>query len=937
MILITKLKDLIMYHNKECILPLNKKSSLNGNLVVLNTLSLDESKRIINSGILSNKYLKGYYIDKMVKIKLPSATKKQIVQNKQIYIDLKNDCKSIIYTYPLLNQYKGKSLYYDCHIRNNLVRDNLTIGDKKKLSFYKTFYNDIFNQEDLLSYDNKYMICSIDKNIKDISSYLSNYNNFLTVIYRTISFDLNINEFPDIDIIVECLDKKYFFKFNLRSLNRSNLGKLKSLLNVMIKLENNLPLDNEESILTNEGELEYIEEIDNIDFSMDTSTLYIDKLKQDFSISKAVTGEIKTLSKIEDTVNKTSKENKKADIIEIEGELEKNQELLSHIDSLKQEKLTAVKNNTNNKRNELLRKEQREVRINKNNEKTITEIIDEYHEKSLEKEELNIPTIKNDVLKTCSLRDFEANYNKKQDEKDKLAIFESFSNENKTIPLYIRDIKKENTSTEFTKKETWTVTYEDERRLRHTFKIDVPIFIDDKFMYVEGNKKYINKQLIVLPIVKTSKDKVQVVSNYGRKAFIERFGQKVSPQIERFKKFIISEGNDKIKIELGNNTGLNNNFITNIEYDELSANYMTISVTNFKFFFNQENIREEANKLKIKIETSNDYINPIGINYKNKSIIYYDFKNNKVIDNNLNHDNISDYISELILTEYPDLTETFNSIKVGKRYQYSRASVLSKKVPLVLLLAFNIGLIPLLNKAKINYELSEKRKILSRDEVSKKGIIQFSDYYLYFDLYPYKNSLLLNALFEIPTKNYTLEEFNNKEVYLEIFYDLFGSRAISKGFDNFCELFLDPITLDVLEELDLPTDFTDLFLYANELLQDNFYCPENNMVNYRIRSNEIINAHLYKIMTDAYATYKNSANSNNPIKMTVPQDILFKELNDDKLFQNHSTLNPITESDEISQATYRGPSGLNFFHNWLTIKFFKCWNIQKSATSIIIL
>ena len=54
-------------------------------------------------------------------------------------------------------------------------------------------------------------------------------------------------------------------------------------------------------------------------------------------------------------------------------------------------------------------------------------------------------------------------------------------------------------------------------------KIDVPIIFDDHFMMIKGNKKIIQHQLILKPIVKTGKNTVQIVTNY-QKMFIERKG-----------------------------------------------------------------------------------------------------------------------------------------------------------------------------------------------------------------------------------------------------------------------------------------------------------------------------------------------------------------------------------------------------------------------------
>jgi len=169
----------------------------------------------------------------------------------------------------------------------------------------------------------------------------------------------------------------------------------------------------------------------------------------------------------------------------------------------------------------------------------------------------------------------------------------------------------------------------------------------------------------------------------------------------------------------------------------------------------------------------------------------------------------------------------------------------------------------------------------------------------------------MNGLQEIATREHDLEEFNVKETYLEIFFDMFGTRTIGKCFDNFIEVFVDPFTKEVLDDLNMPTDFTQIMLYANDLLQDNAYIRENNMALYRIRSNEIVNAYMYKIITDQYLIYKNSSNSGHPIKVSVPKDKLIKSLLEDVLVEDTSVLNPVLEMERLGSVTYKGISGLN--------------------------
>jgi hypothetical protein len=592
---------------------------------------------------------------------------------------------------------------------------------------------------------------------------------------------------------------------------------------------------------------------------------------------------------------------------DLENSLNNDEEFLQFLDDLKQEKITAEKASKNSARNELLKEEQKKIKVNnKSSNKTLEEILNETNDKVLVKEELPIKGINQEYLKESSLRDFEKSYNEHLDEKDKALILNNFSADNREIKLYVRSIKVEDTSTAFTKKETYTIEFEDDRRVRHTVKVDFPVFLNDKFMYIEGNKKILNKQLVLLPIIKIRPDEVQITTNHN-KTFVTRFGSKLSPKTERFKK-LLAEGSPVFDYRNGDSLHSNSDYLTNIEYDEISTEYMYIKVKNNIIYFNQNEVREEFANRGFKIPEDKTIV-PLGI--VNDKPVLYDMNNNILYEDNIKREiDIIDYIIELISEKDKNIESRFNSLTAPKKYTYTRCNILNRKIPLLIFLAYNEGLSTILNKAGIKYELLDTRKVLKDEQKNRTGVIAFKNKYLYYDIYPLKNSLLLNSLLEVDTASYDYELFDSKEVYLELFNDLFGSRTIAKGFDNFYESFIDGITKEVLEDLNFPTDITGVMLYANELLQDNQYVLENDLSNYRIRSNEMVNAYFSYELEKAYQTYKNSINGATPIKISIPQDAILKDLTSGNMLQDYNTLNPITEADSISTVSYKGPGGL---------------------------
>src|SRR5699024_6460290 len=137
-----------------------------------------------------------------------------------------------------------------------------------------------------------------------------------------------------------------------------------------------------------------------------------------------------------------------------------------------------------------------------------------------------------------------------------------------------------------------------ELRVRHRLTFDVPKVIDGKFLYLGGNRKYINNQQLLLPIVKVEPDTVQLVSNYN-KIFIRRYGEKVSLKNEKLKK-ALSENIDNVRVKRGRYDLENKGFVTTIDYDDLSKIFKEINIKGTRIVFDQKSIRQQMLDIGIK-------------------------------------------------------------------------------------------------------------------------------------------------------------------------------------------------------------------------------------------------------------------------------------------------------------------------------------------------
>lgn len=553
-----------------------------------------------------------------------------------------------------------------------------------------------------------------------------------------------------------------------------------------------------------------------------------------------------------------------------------------------------------------MEKIQKEISDIKIDNTPISKLTVKAKQKQIDDNPINVDVI-NENMKNIPFNNFEKGYNEKLFEYDLTNILTSFAKKDR--PLVLISLKKEDTSTTIDKLYTYTAVFEDERGTRHTVTFDMPKFVDNKFIHINGSDKLFINQIIPLPVTKVSPDEVQISSNYN-KVFIRRFGKNVSGKITKFHKSIDNIPNNILTFTKGNNIQDNSSYMTTIEYDELGSKYSTINLINkdITLYFNQKEIIDLCNTYDLTYDKENEI--PFGINSTKDDY--------KLITIDINSDIICgtnsspiDYIIDIVSESLPSFRDEFSKLSSGKKFMYTRATIMAKKVPIVLLLSFLYGLEPLLNKINADWSFSETRPQLKGNESNEKSVIRFNDGYFIYSNKSFSNALLLNGLYDLPTEEYEFLEFSNKEIYYDLFMRLFGRRNIGNAFENFNELFVDPITKEILEDYNLPTNFIDLIIYANSLLENNTFDLDGDLKNYRIRSNEMVNAHLYKVLSKAYETYRVTADNKNPTKMSIKKNDVINDIFNSQVLEEYSTLNPIFEMDRMRSTSYKGPGGCN--------------------------
>lgn len=891
MIFITELPNIKMSKQK-LKLPHEQKSPSMYNMVFVNNNSTEATINLINNPHLfhDNKYHM-YYMDNMYHGSLFKRSYRQFLtqEREDIYQEIKTKLRFIT-PERAFDELNKRNVYFDLQYYNKIFYDyaKRTPIFKKKVTTYLSYLKSIVNDDRFAGYHTKMVMIDLNSwenaNLKSELTNVRQHDTPLFMIYFAMFklFDTfkslgNINFFfyagnGLIRVNPQECDKNSYRKFRIELMNLSKEIHIAD----DAEIEQSFGKEETYSKIINSFAVHYNFTGESDEEEADVEHSLRDRLD-----------EISEQDEVKNLKGKELEDKLTTEIINDETTLKK-------VFEITQDNRTG-RSTASIKRDEELRQKQKEIKLDGISIDKLREIVSDDVKLEVNDISTNVKTTNRNVTKV-RYPHFEKAYNRHLYKKDLLNILTDLND--KSVPVFIRNIEIEDTSDELNYKETYKVTLEDSNRVRHTLKFDMPKFIDDKFMYLNGNKKLIIKQLFMKPVVKTKPDEVQVCSNYN-KIFIHRYGTKISDTVERFKKAVaLMDDGKKIKVKYGNNLKSNMPFKTTIEYDELSKNYTSIEAGNAIFMFNQEEVQKLCKERKVSIN-NDEYC--IGFFIKDKSPIIF-----RSDDQEDNHSSIIDFILSI---EQGQVVEAYKEASSGKKFVYTRATIMRKRVPLIMLLGFVEGLSTVMRKAGIKYRFSDTRP---KDlDINREGIIKFEDGYLIYDKYPFQNCLLMNAFGDIPTKGFKYEEFDQKDVYLTLFDVMFGTKIIGNAFFNFYEFMIDPITREVLEDLNYPTDFVSLLLFANSLLADNSFIKENNMNLYRIRSNELVNAFLYKEISNAYIRYRLTANNNNPVKISVPQDIVLKRILTAQTVEDYSILNPIVELEKSRAITPKGHSGLN--------------------------
>lgn len=235
-------------------------------------------------------------------------------------------------------------------------------------------------------------------------------------------------------------------------------------------------------------------------------------------------------------------------------------------------------------------------------------------------------------------------------------------------------------------------------------------------------------------------------------------------------------------------------------------------------------------------------------------------------------------------------------------------NIFGKSMPIGVALGYYLGLSNLIKLLKVTPRVFDvkKRVTLASDEFA----LIFQDQKLIFSRSNPVASLILGGFkqYHRSLLSYRAEDFNDRDVYLNVLEAQGLSGRMLRELDTMNDLFVDPITRDILLQMHEPVVFKALLLRGVEMLTNDQHPDANDMAYMRVKGYERFAGTIYKELTGAIKDYK-ARNIRGRSQIELDPYKVWKTVTQDAAMKLVEEINPIQNLKEQEVITYVGNGG----------------------------
>jgi hypothetical protein len=240
--------------------------------------------------------------------------------------------------------------------------------------------------------------------------------------------------------------------------------------------------------------------------------------------------------------------------------------------------------------------------------------------------------------------------------------------------------------------------------------------------------------------------------------------------------------------------------------------------------------------------------------------------------------------------------------------EFAQVKVLGRDIPLGVVLGYEMGLTRLMQMLKV-----EPRRVPAGQRVGldpHEYAIVFQDETLVFERKDEFASMVLAGFNEYhrQIRSYPVHEFDKRGVYLNVLEGSGASQRYLRELDLQYQLFIDPITKELLQDMGEPLEYQGLLLKACQLLLTDYHPDELDSKWQRIKGYERMAGAVYsEIVRSIRVHHGKVGKSRMPIDLNPFQ--VWKNITQDPAKVQVSEINPIQNLKEIEAVTYAGVGG----------------------------
>jgi hypothetical protein len=429
-----------------------------------------------------------------------------------------------------------------------------------------------------------------------------------------------------------------------------------------------------------------------------------------------------------------------------------------------------------------------------------------------------------------------------------------------------------------------------------TVRFRVPV-VDPSGVFISNDVKYrLRKQRSDKPIRKTSPNDVALTSYYA-KAFVSRSQKSVVNYPKWLSKKIEIIGMDDDN-KVITNLKHSKTFVSEVKlprvYTILSQTFREFTVSGkYRIFVDyQRRVEEFGEEIINAVETDGFVL--VGMQGKTPIVV----------------DDSSTFYS-VEGKEYQVLGRIEDLIEIDAAeapVEIAELRLFSKSPPVGIVLGHRMGLTRLMETLEVT-----PRRVPVGERVNIGDYeygIRFADETLIFNKEDQKAQLVLAGFnrYYRTIKRYNVDAFDDPEVYANVMEDNGIRVGYLRELELAMDMFVDPITKDLLIGMSEPTTLQGLLIRSCEMLMIDWHPDETDLEHMRIRGYERIAGAVYSELLRGVRRYR-SRGAGSAAKIEMNPEAVWYAINKDSSISQVEESNPIQNLKEKELVTYMGSGG----------------------------